>query len=70
MALIYAPVVPASYFIAMVGCLSTYWTDKYVALRRCRKPKRLDQGTVRSVNYLIGSLGLVQVCGCRQKVIP
>lgn len=47
LAVIYGPVLPISYFIALCGLCITYCSDKYIALRRARKPVRMKtQGTL------------------------
>ena len=53
LALVYGPILPLSYAIALLGLCSTYWTDKYLALRRFKKPARQrNQATSRVVLFV------------------
>lgn len=61
MALLYGPVLPISYMIAGSGLISTYYTDKFIALRRCAAPKRMNSDTAEAVRYLLWGFGLVQI---------
>ena len=53
LAVIYGPVLPISYLIAFFGLCVTYCTDKYIALRRARKPVRMK--TMHSL-YVVMSM--------------
>jgi hypothetical protein len=61
LALVYGPILPVSYFIALLGFGATYWTDKYLALRRFGKPARQrNQATYRVVLFM-NNLALLQL---------
>ena len=61
LALVYGPILPLSYAIALIGLCSSYWTDKYLALRRFAKPARQrDQATYRVVLFM-NSMALLQL---------
>lgn len=57
----YGPVLPVSYAIALLGLTSTYWSDKYIALRRCQKPVRLRNKSTVAVVTTVNVLAVVQV---------
>jgi hypothetical protein len=59
--LVYGPILPVSYLIALLGFGATYWTDKYLALRRFGKPARQrNQATYRVVLFM-NNLALLQL---------
>ena len=61
LALVYGPILPASYAIALLGLCATYWTDKYLALRRFAKPARQrNQATYRVVLFM-NAMALLQL---------
>jgi hypothetical protein len=61
LALVYGPILPVSYLIALLGFGATYWTDKYLALRRFGKPARQrNQATYRVVLFM-NNLALLQL---------
>jgi len=60
LAILYGPVLPVSYLIALVGMASTYWIDKWIALRRCQKPVRLKNESTVAVVYTMKALSVTQ----------
>lgn len=62
LAIIYAPVFPGSYWIASLALLLQFGSDKWMALRRCRRPRHLNDDTAESVGYLLRGFYLVQIC--------
>ena len=61
LALVYGPILPVSYAIALLGLCATYWTDKYLALRRFEKPARQrNQATYRVVLFM-NNMALLQL---------
>ncbi|GBG90667.1 hypothetical protein CBR_g51015 [Chara braunii] len=61
LAFIYAPALPISNLICLAGICLLYWTDKYVALRRCKVPKHLEEDVTNMVNLLLLFLPLAQI---------
>lgn len=62
LAIIYAPVFPGGYWIASAALILQYYSDKWMALRRCRRPRHLNDRTAESVGYLLRGFYLVQLC--------
>jgi len=60
LAILYGPVLPVSYLIALVGMTSTYWIDKWIALRRSQKPARLKNESTVAVVYTMKALSATQ----------
>lgn len=61
LALAYGPVLPISYAIAALALVSTYWTDKFIALRRCQCPARLRNRATVSLVRIMNVLILVHI---------
>ena len=62
LALVYGPVLPVSYLLALVGLFFTYFTDKFLALRRCQKPVRQQNQATERVAIFMNVMAFVQVC--------
>lgn len=63
LALMYGPVLPVSYVIALTGLCSTYFVDKYLALFRCAKPTRQRNQTTYRVVLFTNMGALLQLIG-------
>lgn len=62
LSLLYAPILPISPFIGLVGITVHYAADQYVALRHSLKPRAFDVEALDAVNYVLRLLPLAQVC--------
>jgi|TARA_B110000977_G_scaffold76400_1_gene103080 hypothetical protein len=61
MALIYGPILPVSYVLAVFALCVTYVTDKILALKRCQKPVRQQNQATERVVVFMNVMTLVQV---------
>ena len=62
LAMIYGPVLPVSYVLAIIALFIAYFSDKALALKRCQKPVRQqNQATERVVTFM-NVMALVQIC--------
>eukprot|EP01025_Chloroclados_australasicus_P054216 TRINITY_DN6421_c0_g4_i2.p1 TRINITY_DN6421_c0_g4~~TRINITY_DN6421_c0_g4_i2.p1 ORF type:complete len:1030 (-),score=103.50 TRINITY_DN6421_c0_g4_i2:316-3195(-) len=61
LALFYGPALPISYMFALFGLTFSYWADKYVALRRCKKPQALSAEVDDLIIYLLRLLPVMQI---------
>eukprot|EP01024_Parvocaulis_polyphysoides_P007008 TRINITY_DN12102_c0_g1_i1.p2 TRINITY_DN12102_c0_g1~~TRINITY_DN12102_c0_g1_i1.p2 ORF type:complete len:353 (-),score=40.12 TRINITY_DN12102_c0_g1_i1:316-1374(-) len=61
LALFFGPALPISYPIALFGLFFSYWTDKYVALRRCKKPQALNAEVDDTILFVLRLLPVMQI---------
>ena len=62
LAMVYGPVLPMSYILAIIALFIAYFSDKTLALKRCQKPVRQqNQATERVVTFM-NIMALVQIC--------
>jgi hypothetical protein len=61
LAMFYMPVLPISPFISMIGLILSYFTNKWIALRRAAAPPNLNGMVTSSLNFLLRLLPLVQL---------
>ena len=61
LAMFYMPVLPISPFISMAGLILSYFTNKWIALRRAAAPPNLNGMVTSSLNFLLRLLPLVQL---------
>jgi len=61
LAMFYMPVLPISPFISMLGLILSYFTNKWIALRRAAAPPNLNGMVTSSLNFLLRLLPLVQL---------
>lgn len=58
---LYAPVLPISPAISVVGLVVSYFADQYLALHISRKPRAFDVDTLAAVNHIIELLPMAQM---------
>lgn len=59
---LWAPALPISPMLSVVGILISYWADQFLALHRCRKPQTFDVEALNVVNkFVLDALPLVQM---------
>lgn len=61
LAMFYMPVLPISPFISLVGLILSYFTNKWIALRRAAAPPNINGMVTSSLNFLLRLLPLVQL---------
>ena len=61
MALVYGPILPVSYVLAVFALFVTYFTDKILALKRCQKPVRQQNQATERVVVFMNVMTVVQV---------
>lgn len=61
LAMFYMPVLPISPYISMVGLILSYFTNKWIALRRAAAPPNINGMVTSSLNFLLRLLPLVQL---------
>ena len=52
-AIIYAPILPICLLIAVIGIGMEYWIDKYILLRRHKRPTRISDELSEFISSLI-----------------
>jgi hypothetical protein len=61
LSILYAPILPLSPMIGVVGTLFQYAVDQYIALRHSSKPRAFQVEALTGVNYILRLLPLAQV---------
>ncbi|KAI8112216.1 hypothetical protein M9434_003540 [Picochlorum sp. BPE23] len=61
LAMFYMPVLPISPYISLVGLILSYFSNKWIALRRAAAPPNLNGMVTSSLNFLLRLLPLVQL---------
>jgi hypothetical protein len=61
LAMFYMPVLPISPYISLVGLILSYFTNKWIALRRAAAPPNLNGMVTSSLNFLLRLLPMVQL---------
>jgi hypothetical protein len=61
LAMFYMPVLPISPFISMAGLILSYFTNKWIALRRAAAPPNINGMVTSSLNFLLRLLPLIQL---------
>ena len=60
LAMVYGPILPVSYALALFALFTTYFTDKILALKRCKKPVRQQNQATERVVLFMNVMALVQ----------
>lgn len=60
LAMVYGPILPVSYALALFALFVTYFTDKILALKRCKKPVRQQNQATERVVLFMNVMALVQ----------
>ena len=61
LSILYAPILPLSPLIGLIGTIFQYSVDQYVALRHSSKPRTFQVEALTGVNYILRFLPLAQV---------
>lgn len=61
LAILYAPILPISTFIGLLGILVQYAVDQYMALRHSSRPRAFQVEAFYGANYLLRLLPLIQL---------
>lgn len=61
LAILYAPILPISTFIGLLGIIVQYVTDQYMALRCSSRPRAFQVEAFHGANYLLRLLPLMQL---------
>eukprot|EP00958_Prasinococcus_capsulatus_P013846 scaffold1439_cov404-Prasinococcus_capsulatus_cf.AAC.19 len=65
-AALYSPLLPASWMIALFALFTSYWSNKYLALRRRSPPTHLGDGSLsQQVTRILTILAVLQLVGLR-----
>jgi hypothetical protein len=49
----YAPIIPVALVWSIIAMICNYWADKYVLVRRCKKPDSLSAKISREMTELL-----------------
>jgi hypothetical protein len=60
LAMVYGPILPVSYALALFALFVTYFTDKILALKRCKKPVQQQNQATERVVLFMNVMALVQ----------
>ena len=60
LAMVYGPILPVSYVLALFALFVSYFTDKILALKRCKKPVRQQNQATERVVLFMNVMALVQ----------
>ena len=61
LSILYAPILPISVFIGLLGMLVQYAVDQYMALRHSSRPRAFQVEAFTGANYVLLSLPLLQL---------